>query len=71
MVLCDNVPLVPVMDNGYVPAAVEPEVLTVSCALPDPFIELGLKLAVRPFGKPFTVKSVLPENPFCAAIVSV
>ena len=47
-----------VMVIGYVPTGVEMAVVIVSCELPDPVSDCGLKLAVAPVGKPLRVKFV-------------
>ena len=66
-----KLPDVPVMVIGYVPAAVELDVVTVTVEVPDPLTEAGLKLAVAPVGNPPAVSATLPLNPLSAVIVAV
>jgi hypothetical protein len=56
---------------GYVPAAVELDVVTVTVEAPDPLTEAGLKLAVAPVGNPPALNVTLPLNPLSAVMVAV
>ena len=60
VVECVRLPLVPVMVSVKEPvdAALEVEMLNIE--LPEPLIEVGLKLPVAPFGKPVTVRFTVP-----------
>lgn len=49
----------------------DPTVVTISCELPVPFTDMGLKVAVAPFGKPVAVRFATPEYPFWPAIFIV
>ena len=68
---CATGPLVPLMVRGYVPAGVEPVVVTLSVVVPDVGTDAGLKDAVAPDGRPLTVKSTVPVNPVPAVTVAV
>ena len=65
---CDKVPLAPVIVSVYVLAGVVVAVETVSVELPEPAIEVGLKLAVAPVGNPLTLRFTVPVKPFRALI---
>ena len=43
----------------------------VTCDVPDPVIELGLKLAVTPLGKPTALKEIVPLNPPATTVLMV
>lgn len=45
--------------------------VTVSCELPLPFTDTGLKVAVVPLGNPVAVRFATPEYPFCPAMFIV
>ena len=51
-----------------VPAGVEPVVVTVNVEVPDPVIDVGLKLAVTPLGEPmrFAERATVPVKPLPA-----
>src|SRR6266404_3247515 len=66
----DNVPLVPVMVKGNVPAGVVVLVVTLSVELPE-VNEVGLKVAVAPAGNPVTLKLTVPVNPLKGVTVAV
>ena len=68
---CDKLPLVPVIVMVLEPFGVEPEVVTVSVEEPDPLIDVGLKLAVAPAGRPPALRPTVPLNPFCGVMVTV
>ena len=68
---CDKLPLVPVIVMVLEPFGVEPEVVTVSVDVPDPLIDVGLKLAVAFAGRPPALRPTAPLNPFCGVIVTV
>jgi hypothetical protein len=61
LVVCTSLPLVPVIVNAYVPAGVDPTLVTVSCELPLPVTDAGLKVAVAPLGKPVALRFATPE----------
>jgi hypothetical protein len=44
-------------------------VLTVKVDVPEPLMEVGLKLAIAPLGKPLTLKLTDPVKPFTADTV--
>jgi hypothetical protein len=50
---------------------VDPTVVTVSCELPVPVIDAGLKVAVAPLGKPEALRFATLEYPFCPAMLMV
>src|SRR5260370_33565511 len=58
-----SVPLVPVMVNGKLPVGVDAAVVTVKGEDPDVVIDVGLKAAGGPAGKPLPVKLAVPVNP--------
>ena len=68
---CDKLPLVPVMVSVEFPVGVEVAVVTLREDDPEVLIEVGLKVAVAPEGKPFALSAMDPVNPFCAAAVTV
>ena len=51
--------------------SVELEVETLRVELPEPVIEVGLKPAVVPVGKPLTLNDTVPVNPLTAVTVAV
>lgn len=61
----------PVMVRVYVPAGVVDAVATVSVELPDVLIDVGLKLAVAPVGKPLTLRFTVSLKPFKSLTVVV
>src|SRR5580704_14151002 len=67
---CVSIPpaLVPMTASMRVPAGVALVVETVKVEVPDPVIEVGLKLAVTPAGEPrmFADRVTVPANPFPA-----
>jgi hypothetical protein len=68
VVECDRPPLVLVIVSAYVPAGVVVAVKTVSIELPEPAIDVGLKLAVAPVGSPLTLRFTVSVKPFSALI---
>jgi hypothetical protein len=46
-------------------------VVTVIVEFPEPFTEVGLKLALAPDGRPDALKVMVPANPFTALAVAV
>ena len=64
-------PLVPVMVKVELPVGVEPDVVTVSVALPAPLMDDGLKEAVAPAGRPAMVRPMLPAKPLIAVVEMV
>lgn len=62
VVVALRVPAIPVIVNGYWPAAAE--LLTVSVSAPVPVVGLGFQSAVTPFGSPDTPRVTLPEKPY-------
>lgn len=71
LTVCVSVPLVAVTVIGSVPAGVAPIVVIVSCALPVPLMEVGLKVAIAPLGKPVAARLATPEYPLCPAMLMV
>ena len=63
--------LVPVTVMVELPVGVEPPVVTVIVEEPEVVIEVGLKLAVAPAGRPLALKVTGPVNPFTALAVAV
>ena len=61
----------PVIVRVYVPVGVVVAVETVSVELPEAETDGGLKLAVAPVGKPFTVRFTVSMKPFSAPMVVV
>jgi hypothetical protein len=59
------------MVSTNVPTGVWLRVLIVSVELPEPAIELGLKVAVARFGSPEALNVTVPVNPFTAPTVTV
>jgi hypothetical protein len=55
----------------YVPVGVVVAIETVSVELPEPAIDVGLKLAVAPVGSPLTLGFTVPVKPFRTPIVVV
>ena len=68
-------PLVPLLEPVMVrlkaPRVVEPEVVIVSEALPEAWIDTGLKLALAPAGRPLTDRFTAPPNPPVALILTL
>ena len=54
-----TLPAVPLTVKVYVPLGVVEFVLTVIVEEPEPVSDVGLKLAVAPLGKPFTLKAIV------------
>jgi hypothetical protein len=54
-----------------VPAAVDADVVTVIVELPEPAIEVGLKLAPAPDGRPDVLKVTVPLKPLSAPTFTV
>ena len=71
VVVCETVPLVPVMVRGYVPPGVVEEVVTVNVDDPVPLIDVGLKLADAPDGNPLILRDITPVKPFKAVVDTV
>ena len=71
VVVCERLPLAPVMVTVEVPAGVEVLVETVSVDEPEPATEGGLKLAIAEAGKPLAVSATVPLNPEIAPIFTV
>jgi hypothetical protein len=63
VVVCEVLPLVPVTVIVCVPRVARRETVMVSVEVPAPVIELGLKLAVTPDGKPDADKEMAESNP--------
>src|ERR1043166_4759226 len=63
---CVRLPLVPVMTSVKFPTGVAPVVVTVSVEVPEPFTDVGEKLAVAPDGRPLTPNVTLPVKPLSA-----
>ena len=65
-------PLVPLMVMVWLPvlACVFAVRLRVDDPLPGSAIEVGLKLAVTPVGRPLADKEIAPLKPFSAAVVT-
>jgi hypothetical protein len=64
-------PLVPLMVSVYVPVGVRLPVDTVSVEVPEPAIELGLKLLLERAGRPETLNVTVPEKPLDGVTVAV
>ena len=71
VVLCCNVPEVPVMVTVYVFPGVDPVVTRLIADVPAALSDAGLKLAVVPAGKPLALNVTVPVNPFSAPTVAV
>jgi hypothetical protein len=71
VVLWTIVPLVPVTVMVELPGGVDVDVVTVIVEFPEPFTEVGLKLALAPDGRPDALKVMVPANPFTALAVAV
>ncbi|HEX5227452.1 MAG TPA: hypothetical protein VFW44_07060 [Bryobacteraceae bacterium] len=71
VVVLVNEPFVPVTVIVYVPPATVAGVTNVSVLVPEPVIEVGLKLAVALVGRPLAVRLVEPVNPALAVSVIV
>lgn len=63
VVVLTMLPEVPVTVIGYVPALTEEPTVIDMVELPDPVIEVGLKLTVTPVGRPVAVRSITELNP--------
>ena len=70
-VLCNRLPLVPVMVRIGLPTGVLLLVLTVRVELPDPITVVGLNVPVAPAGSPFTPRFTTPLNPPPVVTVTV
>ena len=71
-VVCDSVPLLPVIVSGEVPVGVEASVLIVSVEVPEPPVTVaGLNVPVAPAGRPDTDRETSPVKPFCGDTVTV
>src|SRR6185369_3266577 len=66
-----RLPLVALTVRGYVPVDVPLVVVRVMVVGPLPVTVAGLKAAVAPAGKPFTVNPTVPVNPLNAVTVTV
>src|SRR5579864_2159935 len=66
-----KLPFVPVTVMGYVPPAVVAGTTNVNVLVPEPVIEVGLKLAVAFVGRPPMVRAVAPVRPAVAVNVMV
>ena len=64
VVLCARLPLVPVTVKVLVPTGVLVAVPTVMVEEPGAPLEVGLKLAVAPLGRPLALKVTVPVKPF-------
>ena len=64
-------PSAPMIVRVYVPVGVVVAVEIVSVELPDVETDEGLKLAVAPVGKPFTLRLTVPVKPFSAPTIVV
>ena len=53
------------------PAGVEADVLTVNVERSAPTMDVGLKLAVAPAGRPLTDQATVPANPLRAVVLAV
>ena len=63
VVLWTIVPLVPVTVIVELPGGVDVDVVTVIVELPEPFTEVGLKLALAPDGRPDALNVTVPLKP--------
>ena len=68
---CWPAPVVPVMTSEYVPAGVEPEVLTLSVVDPEAVTAVGANVPVAPAGSPLTLNVTTPVKPVPAVTVAV
>ncbi len=66
-----NAPLVPAIVNVTVPVDALAEAVRVKVEVPDPVIEVGLKIAVTPDGTPVTPSVTVPVKPLSAPVVTV
>ena len=64
-------PLVPVMVIGKLPVGVVLAVVTVMVDEPEPFTDVGLKLALAPAGNPLALKVTVPVKPPVGVTVAV
>lgn len=64
------VPLVPVMVIGYVPVGAVLETVSVKCEVPEPVIDVGLKLEVTPDGTPVAESATAESKPPVAVTVT-
>ena len=62
VVLFTSEPLVPVTVTVELPNGVLVDAVSVSTEVPDPMIEVGLRDAVTPDGRPLMLKVTVPEN---------
>ena len=71
VVVCVRVPLVPVTVIVYVPVVVLEATVKVRVELPAPVMDVGLKPAVTPVGRPDAVKVIAEPKPFTMVLVIV
>jgi hypothetical protein len=71
VVVCDRLPLVPLIVSVNVPRGVLDFVETVIVELPEPVMEPGLNDAVARDGNPLTLRLTLPLNPLLGVTVTV
>jgi hypothetical protein len=71
LAVCDFVPLVPVNMIVNPPTGVEVEVVTVTVAVPEFTMEVGLIAIVVPAGAPVAPRPMVPAKPFSAVAVRV
>jgi hypothetical protein len=67
--VCVSEPLVPVMVTVACPVAAVAEAVNVSVLVP--VVEVGLKLAVTPLGRPLALRATLPVKPLPGVTVTV
>jgi hypothetical protein len=68
-VMCERVPLVPVTATDVVPSVAVVDAVNVNVLVPA--VDIGLKAAVTPAGKPLAVKATAPVNPPLGVTVMV
>jgi hypothetical protein len=68
--VCVTPPLAALPVSVYVPVGVLRAVLIVIVDEPEVLMELGLKLALARFGRPFTLRVTVPEKPAFAAMLT-
>ena len=71
VVVLVNEPFVPVTVMVYVPPATVAGATNVSVLVPEPVIDVGLKVAVALVGRPLAERLVAPVNPELAVRVMV
>jgi hypothetical protein len=64
-------PLVPVMFSVEVPVLAVRPTDTLIVEFPEPVTDVGMNVAVTFAGKPLTLNTTVPVNPFTAVIVTV